>query len=202
MNNCKTDIKIEQQLDTSFDVSIVDGDLACTRGFETAIWTSLLTDARASESQVIIPEYRRGWPGNMVSPVENRQLGSHLWLIDQRRLNQSTLNEAIDHARNALLWFIDDGLAKNVVVDGIIVPTCGIQLSIVITSYSGETETHYVKLWEITAQHSQPLQASLSLCAYTPSTPSTPAIPETAMVWDDSGEVLLWDDGGEMILWE
>lgn len=148
--SCMTDIKLEQSIPGIFDVVIENGDLACTQGFETAIWVSLFTDARASASQVLNPKYRRGWPGNMVSPVENRQLGGLLWLVDQRRLNQATLNEAIDYANDSLSWFVEDGLVKKVEVDGSIVPPFGIQLEITITSYIGEIETHYVKLWEVT----------------------------------------------------
>jgi phage gp46-like protein len=133
-----------------FDLDIDGGDFVSGDGFETAIWISLFTDARATESQVLTPEHRRGWPGNMVSPVDGRQLGGYLWLIDQRRLNQATLNEAIDYARSALNWFVADSVAKSVEVTGSIVPATGIQLDVTITSFSGETDTHYVKLWEAT----------------------------------------------------
>ena len=70
----------------SFDLVIENGDFKNEEGFDTAIWVSLFTDARASESQVLIPENRRGWLGNLVSDVEERQLGSFLWLVEQRKL--------------------------------------------------------------------------------------------------------------------
>lgn len=145
-----TDVKLTASANGGFDLSIVDGDIEGTPGFDTAIWVSLFSDARATASQVVIPEYRRGWPGNLVSTVNGRDLGGLLWLVDQRRLNQKTLNEAVDYTRGALNWFLEDGIAQNVEVDGEIVPASGIQLNVTITSFNGDTETHYVKLWEVT----------------------------------------------------
>lgn len=144
------DIFLEQDENGAFDFSIENGDIQRTDGLETAIWVSLFTDARATEAQVLIPEYRRGWPGNALSSVPGRQLGGYLWLVDQRRLTQSTLNDAIDYARGALDWFLVDNIARSVIVDGEIVPRSGIQLSITITSYLGVTKTYYVNLWEVT----------------------------------------------------
>ncbi len=145
-----SDLKLVQGSDGVFDLVIEGGSLAKEDGFDTAIWVSLLTDARAPADKVILPENRRGWMGDLVSPVEGRNLGSLLWLTEQRRLTQNTLNETIDYARKGLIWFIEDGLANNVVVTGEIVPRSGIRLTIIITALNGETETHYINLWEVT----------------------------------------------------
>ena len=144
------DAKVRPDNHGRFDISIDSGQIEQEDGLETAIWVSLFTDARADSSQVARPEYRRGWPGNLVSQVEGRQLGGLLWLIDQRRLTQGTLNAAIDYARGALSWMVTDGLLLSVEVSGAIVPRYGIQLNVVLTSRSGATETKYVKLWEAT----------------------------------------------------
>ena len=145
----KRDIKLFQE-NGFFDIGIENGDFIAEDGFDTAIWVSLFTDARADESQVVLPENRRGWMGNIGSPVEGRQLGGLLWLVEQRRLTQETLNEAIDYARKSLVWIIDDGIAQILKVNGEIVPRHGIQLEITITTVLGDTSTHYVKLWEVT----------------------------------------------------
>lgn len=145
------DIALTKDKYGQFDIAIENGDLKATDGLDTAIWVSLFTDARASAEQIFIPEDRRGWLGNLGSPVENRQLGSFLWLAEQRRLNQGTLNEIVDYARKALQWMVEDEICINVSVTGEIVPPFGIQLNIDITSKEGVTETHYVKLWEFTA---------------------------------------------------
>lgn len=144
------DIKLSQLSNGTFDISVTDGDLTPETGFETAMWVSLFTDARAQPENVVLSENRRGWMGNVVSPVSGRDLGGLLWLTDQRRLTQNTLNETIDYARKSLSWFVEDGLAINVDVSGEIVPQSGITLTIVFTAPDGSTETHYVPLWKET----------------------------------------------------
>ena len=141
------DIKAFPTDQQEYTMRIQDGDFIPDDGFDTVIYMSLLTDARATEDQVAVPENRRGWPGNLVSPVEDRQLGGWLWLVDQSRLTPDTLNRAINYAQLSLNHLVEDGLAKSVVVSGEIVPRSGIQLIIVITSVSGVTSTHYVNLW-------------------------------------------------------
>lgn len=144
------DFRLLQGTDGRFDIVIENGDIANEDGFETAIYMSLFTDARAPESKVIKPENRRGWMGNIVSPVEGRELGGLLWLAEQRRLTQDVLNEIVGYARQSLSWFVEDGIAQNIEVSGKIVPRSGIALIIDITATDGKTETYYVPLWEAT----------------------------------------------------
>jgi phage gp46-like protein len=145
------DFKLQRDEFGRYDLVVGDnGDFEQEDGFDTAILVSLLTDARAPADIVKQPENRRGWMGNIESPVENRELGGLLWLIDQRRLTQETLNDARDYATKALNWFVTDGLAKAVEVTGEIVPRSGIALTIIITTLDGRTQSHYVPLWEVT----------------------------------------------------
>lgn len=143
------DIALEQST-SGYDISITDGDLTSVDSFETAIYVSLFSDARASEDQVFLPQARRGWICDVASPIEDQLYGSHLWLLEQRRLTQSTLNEAINYARLGLQWMIDQGQALNIEVTGEIVAGSGIALNIAVTSYTGETQNAYVRLWENT----------------------------------------------------
>lgn len=145
----KKDIKLELQ-NGYFDVAIEDGDFANEDGFDTAIWVSLFTDARASVSQVLLPERRRGWLGNIVSTVTDRQLGSFLWLTEQRRLTQDTLNEMIDYSRKALNYLIEDNIALKIEVTGEIIPRQGIELLIEITALDGVTSQHFIQMWKLT----------------------------------------------------
>ena len=145
-----SDLKLVQGTDGVFDLVVESGNFVIEDGFDTSIWVSLLTDARAPDDKVVKPENRRGWMGDLVSPVEDRRLGSLLWLAEQRRLTQETLNETVDFARKAFNWFVDDGIANNVQVTGVIVPRSGIRLTITITALNGETETHHINLWEVT----------------------------------------------------
>ena len=134
----------------SFDVVIEEGDFANEPGFDTSIWLSLFTDARADESQVVKAENRRGWLGNTVSDIEDRELGGLLWLVEQRRLNQETLNEVLDYCRKSLQWIVEDQVALKVEVEGNIYPRRGLEVYITITSKSGVTSAHYIPLWEVT----------------------------------------------------
>lgn len=144
------DLKLTLDASGQFDLTIENGNLAKVSGFDTALTVSLFTDARANEAQVYLPENRRGWVGNIVNDVQGRQLGGLLWLIDQRRLTQNTLNESIDYAKKSLDWIVEDGMADNIKVTGEIISQRGIQLRIDIQIDKGKTETRFVKLWEVT----------------------------------------------------
>ena len=146
----KKEIKLIKNSVGEFTIGIENGDLINDDGFDTAINVSLFSDARAPADKVLAPENRRGWIGDLVSPVANRLWGSWLWLVNQRRLTPDTLNENINFAQLALDWFVIDGIAKSVVVSGEIVPRLGNRLLIVMTSLSGEVSNHYVDLWKKT----------------------------------------------------
>ena len=144
-----TDIKAIQT-DEGWTLGITDGDLTEEDGFDTAIAQTLFTDARAPDNAVVIPEKRSGWMGNLESPVEGRELGSLLWLVDQSKLTQDTVNTSVNYARLALEWFKEDGLATSIIVTGGIAPRSGIRLTVVFTAQSGKVSTHYFNLWERT----------------------------------------------------
>lgn len=144
------DVKFSIDENFGFDIDIENGDFVLEDGFDTALYLSLFTDARANETQVLIPEYRRGWLGDLVSPIDDRQLGGHLWLVDQRRLTQSTLNETIDYCKKSLQWMIDDELCTKIEISGSIVPRHGIELEIEIYSKSGVTTNKNIKIWQYT----------------------------------------------------
>jgi phage gp46-like protein len=65
-------------------------------------------------------------------------------------LTQTNVNEAVDYARKALNWLVEDGICKNVTVSGEIIPRLGIRLTINIFAFSGRVETQYYNLWEAT----------------------------------------------------
>ena len=142
----KKDIKLNQQ-NGYFDIAVENGDFANEDGFDTAIWVSLFTDARATLSQVLLPEKRRGWLGNITF---DEQLGGFLWLVEQRRLTQDTLNETVDYARKSLNYLVDDNIVSKIEVEGEIVPKRGIAITILITTLDGSTSQHYVEMWKYT----------------------------------------------------
>ncbi len=146
-----TDLKLALQGDgQTYDLVIGDnGDFEGEEGLDTTLIVSVLSDARASASEVAIPAQRGGWLGNLVFPRENSQLGSLLWLIEQRRRTTGNLNIAVDQVQKALQWLVDDGIAKEVTVSGELAALGG-AISISAISSSGITENLYLPLWKET----------------------------------------------------
>lgn len=144
------DLELTQDENGLFDISVENNQLKSTDNFKTAIYVSLFTDARADSSQVFDPSRRRGWIGNIATPIEGKDLGSLIWLTEQERLTTGILNKVIDFANKALDWMIVQNIAKSIEVTGEIIPQKGIRLNIIITSVSGVTESSYVDLWRNT----------------------------------------------------
>jgi hypothetical protein len=55
---------------------------------------------------------------HLVPNEDGHKTGSKWWLLDQARNTQDTLNYAIDHAKKALQWLIDDKHCKDIQVSG------------------------------------------------------------------------------------
>jgi phage gp46-like protein len=114
----KIDIKMRLNSDDYYDFSIKNGDFEMVEGFDTAIQMSIFCERRASESEIKIPEKRRGYWGNECLEVIGFENGSKLWLLSQCRLTNETLNKAIDYTQSCLKWLVDDGYLDKVVVGG------------------------------------------------------------------------------------
>lgn len=143
------DVLIQADSDGLYDL-VVDGNLfASAGGFETAIPVSLFTDARAPAALVSEPQYRRGWIGNLMTAATMRQLGSILWVLDQTRITQETLNVARLAAQDAFQWMLDDGIALGVLVNVARASQVGIIISIQITDTSNVV-SRYQTLWRAT----------------------------------------------------
>lgn len=145
------DLKLERQADgQTYDLIIGDsGDFETTEGLDTTLLVSILSDARASESEIPIPSQRGGWLGNLAFLRDNSQLGSLLWTIQQRRRTTGNLNIAIDQAQKALNWMVEDGIAQDVIVTGAL-STVGADISIQVSAFSGDVENIYIPLWKET----------------------------------------------------
>jgi len=141
------DLKLLQLADGSYDLIVGDGDFLTTESMDTTVLTSVLSDARASETEVGQAKYRGGWLPNVAFTRANSQLGSLLWLMAQRRRTTENLNFAIDSVEKSLSWLIEDGIAKSLEVLGTFRGE-GAILTISITSFSGETDNVFVPLWK------------------------------------------------------
>ncbi len=143
------DVLIRANSDGLYDL-VVDGNVfASAGGFETAIPVSLFTDARAPAALVAEPQGRRGWIGNLMTASTMRQLGSILWVLDQTRITQETLNVARLAAQDAFQWMVDDGVAFGVFVDLKRQAQSGIIIYIRITDTSNVV-SEYQTLWRAT----------------------------------------------------
>lgn len=144
------DIALEQDEGNQVDIAIDPdtGDFLLVDGFETALTMSLFSERRADDSEVPTAELRRGWWGNTVGP-EGFEIGSKLWLLDQARRNQSTLNSAVDFSTSALNWLIEDGHLISIDVSGEFT-TSGIGLNIKLNRSNSATESKSFELWENT----------------------------------------------------
>ncbi len=112
------DVLLTMQPEGYWDLSLDDqGDLAKVQGLETALLMSLFCEVRADPSEIANPVNQRGWWGNLQNDVENYQIGSKLWLLDQARVNYDTANRAEDYAADGLQWMIDDQIADSVDTD-------------------------------------------------------------------------------------
>ncbi len=173
---------IEDGISGEFDLSIdPSGDLATVDDLSTALLVSLLTDARADESQVVVPEFRRGWIGNAVPPIEGFELGCLLWLVDTAKATQGTMNIAAAFARDGLQWLLDQGIAADVQVEGAITGPGEGGLTITITSPDGTTQTQYIDLWRRTVFQTSRLPAPIADPA-----PFSPLSIADLSIWGDA----------------
>jgi phage gp46-like protein len=115
--NCTGDIYIWWDNGNAMgDWVLADGDLQTGQDLETACLVSLFTDRLAT------PDFtptdgtsdRRGWWGD---PYLDAPLGSNLWQLERARKTRDTLAIARRYAEDALGWLIDDGVAKQVIVN-------------------------------------------------------------------------------------
>ena len=143
------DILIRANSDGLYDFVIDGNQFASAGGFETAIPVSLFTDARAPAALVSEPQNRRGWIGNLLTSTTMRQLGSILWILDQARITQETLNIARLAAQDAFQWMVDDSVALGVLVDVAIGKKSGYIITIQITDTSNIV-SRYQTLWRAT----------------------------------------------------
>ncbi len=143
----RTDVKITQQTDNSFDIAFsANGDFETVEGFDTALQMSILSEMRATEDEVPVPQYRRGWIGNEDNDFP---IGSTIWLYDQARRTQTTLNDIESAAQVATQWFLDENLVDEIEATTTFF-TDGIALEVKFTIKDRPTEINLFNLWELT----------------------------------------------------
>lgn len=77
---------------------------------------SLLTWRRAGGDDVLDDAERYGWWGDSFPSAPDDKIGSRLYLLRRRTLTDETVRDAIDYAREALQWLLDDGRVVDVAI--------------------------------------------------------------------------------------
>lgn len=143
------DLDVQPRYDNNqiFDIAFNDeGDFLMTDSFDTAIKMSFFGEVRADRSEAPSPERRRGWWGNTVND-DAYEFGSKLWLLDQVRSTQDTLNKAINYTQLGFQWFVNDNLLSNINVTGELLPD-NVRIQITLVRSNSIVETRYFDLWQ------------------------------------------------------
>ena len=112
------DIKLTQNSTTkNWDISFSNGDFALTEGLDTALYLSVLGEARASASQVPNPALRRGHFTNTFSRVEGYEIGSLLWHYSQLPNTEQNRSLVEDSVSNGTKWLLDDSIVADINVE-------------------------------------------------------------------------------------
>ena len=144
------DIAFIQDQNGIFDWDIADnGDFVTTSGFDSALSMSLLCERRASEAQVPTPRYRRGWIGNADSDFVDFEIGSLIWLYDQKRMTSDTANGIKSEANAGVAWFLEDELVTTI-TSTVSFKNSTTTLTITFSIPNGPVETRNFELWRET----------------------------------------------------
>jgi phage gp46-like protein len=148
------DLKVRRkpELGGIYDLSIVDGEFELVNNFDTSLQMSVYCERRADSSEVLKPEYRRGWWGNELTNFVGFEIGSKLWLLRQARLDQITINKITTYAYEGLQWLVDQGHLVKVEVETIVDSYAdgSVRLLIRLFRSPDEIETRFFDLWNNT----------------------------------------------------
>ena len=118
MPNERIERKLTVDQNDVYDYTVDEnGDFTHDLSFDTDILVSLFVDGRADGSEIAEPEYRRGWIGDVVTTLQNHQIGSKLWLTEQERLTQTVLNKMQSYISNCLSWVTELNYGQRVQVE-------------------------------------------------------------------------------------
>lgn len=132
-----------------FDISFTEsGDIKTSDFFDTAIFMSIFDEFRADESEVPIPNLRRGWIGNETK--EGFQQGSKQWQFMQERVTGSSLLELRSVIKKGMQWMTDDALAEKITVETPFLKNGIVQVKITIERSHSQPESKLYQIWDNT----------------------------------------------------
>ncbi|MBR2678568.1 MAG: phage GP46 family protein [Bacilli bacterium] len=123
-----------------------NGDLLTTNGLESALDISILGELRADESEMVIPQNRRGWWGSTVLGYEQ---GSKLWLLSQARKTEENRILSEQYAYQALQWMLDSKIAKEITVNSEFTSE-GLLVKIKLVAQDNTVISRYYEMWKYT----------------------------------------------------
>lgn len=100
-----------------------------------AVIVSLFTWRRAEPDDDTGEVY--GWWGDTFPTVANDRIGSRLWLLRRSKLTNATAGKAREHARQALSWMEEDGVAARVEIIATRTGLGALELSVVLWQQDG-----------------------------------------------------------------
>ena len=113
----RVDVKLIKDEEGITDIGLdTNGDLLTDSGLETTLRILIYGQRRATDGEVLLPENRSGWIGNLYADTPGFEAGSKLWLLRQARLTDETINNARYYLEDALKILITDGFAKDIEV--------------------------------------------------------------------------------------
>jgi phage gp46-like protein len=87
-------------------------NLETDEGLETAVTTSLFSDARSLDSDEVTGDARGWWGSAYLSPANDH--GSRLWILKRNKLTNDTLLLASAYTKEALQWLLDARVASGI----------------------------------------------------------------------------------------
>ena len=143
--------------DGYYDLAIENGQFKQVYNFDTALLISIFGERRADASEVKLPQHRSGWWGNLILFDDGFEMGSKIWILNQKRLTQDVLNMAVAYAYECTEWLIQDRHVKDIFVTGSFTDDkyglpSGITLQIDLTTWNDEVESKYYTLWNNTGR--------------------------------------------------
>lgn len=146
------DLKFQKK-DQVFDLVLEKNDLAMDDGLQTAVALSLFTDRRVTEEELPAGETdKRGWWGDLFSDIAGDLTGSRLWLLKREKQTEEVRRRALEYAKEALQWMIEDGVAQGVEVTAEWIGTGFLGLGVTIQRPQGKLTFSYKINWSAEAE--------------------------------------------------
>ena len=112
------DIKLFQdQLTNQWDIDFENGDFALTEGLDTALYMSVLCEARANSTLVPNPILRRGHFSDIFSIQEGYQIGSVIWIYSHLPNTEGNAELLKSALYDSIQWMIDDSIISQVIIN-------------------------------------------------------------------------------------